>query len=48
MKKKIFDYFLPWQRKLNFACNTENRSDTNVLNKDYDDIQFLDSDIDYI
>ena len=47
-EKKIFDFFLPWQRKLNFACNTENRSDTNVLNKNYDDIQFLDSDIDYI
>jgi hypothetical protein len=47
-EKKIFDFFLPWQRKLNFACNTENRSDTNVLNKSYDDIQFLDSDIDYI
>ena len=47
-EKKIFDFFLPWQRKLNFACNTENRSDTNVLNKNFDDIQFLDSDIDYI
>jgi len=47
-EKKIFDHFLPWQRKLNFACNTENRSDTNVLNKNCDDIQFLDSDIDYI
>ena len=46
-EKKIFDYFLPWQRKLNFACNTENRSDTNDLNKNCDDIQFLDSDIDY-
>ena len=47
-EKKIFDFFLPWQRKLNFACNTKNRSDTNVLNKNFDDIQFLDSDIDYI
>ena len=47
-EKKIFDFFLPWQRKLNFACNTESRSDTNVLNKNFDDIQFLDSDIDYI
>ena len=47
-EKKIFDFFLPWQRKLNFACNTEDRSDTNVLNKNFDDIQFLDSDIDYI
>ena len=47
-EKKIFDFFLPWQRKLNFACNAENISDTNVLNKNFDDIQFLDSDIDYI
>ena len=47
-EKKIFDFFLPWQRKFNFACHTENRSDTNILNKNYDNIEFLDSDIDYI
>ena len=47
-EKKVFDFFLPWQRNLNFACNTEDKSITNVLNKNYDDVQFLDSDIDYI
>ena len=47
-EKKIFDFFLPWQRKLNFACHTQDKSVTNILNRDYDDVQFLDSDIDYI
>ena len=47
-EKKIFDFFLPWQRKLNFACNTEDKSIKNILNKNYDDVQFIDSDIDYI
>ena len=47
-EKKIFDFFLPWQRKLNFAYYTEDISVTSVLEKNYDDIQFLDSDIDYI
>lgn len=47
-EKKIFDFFLPWQRKLNFACNTKDKSIKNILNKNYDDVQFIDSDIDYI
>ena len=47
-EKKIFDFFLPWQRKLNFSYYTEDKSVTNVLNKNYDEVQFLDSDIDYV
>ena len=33
---------------LNFSYYTEDKSVTNVLNKNYDEVQFLDSDIDYV
>ena len=48
MKEDYLIFFFPWQRNLNFACNTEDKSIKNFLDKNYDDIHFLDSDIDYI
>jgi hypothetical protein len=47
-KKKLSDFFLPWQRKINFAFYTKEKSTSNLLNNEINDIQFIDSDIDYV
>jgi len=44
----LIDFPVPWKRKLNFAFYTNEASVKNMLNKKFDDIQFIDSDIDYI
>ena len=48
IEKKIFDTFLPWERKLNFAFYSREKSTSDLLDKKLDNIQFVDSDIDYI
>ena len=47
-KKRLSDFFLPWQRKINFAFYTKEKFKSRLLNNEIDDIQFIDSDIDYI
>ena len=44
----LVDFPVPWKRKLNFAFYAKDDSINNMLNKNLDDIQFIDSDIDYI
>jgi hypothetical protein len=47
-RNTLIDFPVPWKRKLNFAFYTNEASIKNMLNKKFDDIQFIDSDIDYI
>ena len=48
VEKDLFDIFLPWERKLNFAFYSKEKSTSGLLDKKLDDIQLIDSDIDYI
>jgi len=48
VEKKLSDIFLPWERKLNFTFYSKEKSTSNLLDEKLDDIQFVDSDIDYI
>tara|TARA_E500000178_G_scaffold287325_1_gene289478 strand:- start:252 stop:1211 length:960 start_codon:yes stop_codon:yes gene_type:complete len=47
-KKKLLDNFFPWEKKLNFAFNSEDEKILKMLNKELNDIQFIDSDIDFV
>ncbi|MDA8764323.1 GNAT family N-acetyltransferase [Candidatus Pelagibacter bacterium] len=47
-EKKISNIFLPWQRKINFAFYAKEKTTSILLSKELDDIQFIDSDIDYV
>ena len=47
-EKRFSDFFLPWQSKINFAFYTKEKSTSVLLNSGFDEIQFIDSDIDYI
>ena len=47
-EKRLSDLFLPWQRKLNFAFYAKDKNASNLINNSLDDIQFIDSDIDYV
>ena len=48
VEKKLSDIFLPWERKLNFAFYSKEKSTSNLLNEKLDEIQFIDSDLDYV
>ncbi len=39
---------LPWRRKLNFACYAEKMSEKDFINQNFDDLQFIDGDMDFI
>ncbi len=47
-KKKFINFNFPWERKLNFAFYSEDDSTKKLLNKNLQDIQYIDSDLDYI
>ena len=47
-KKGFFDSLLPGQKNLNFAFYSKDKNILNNLNKDFNDIQYIDSDLDYI
>jgi len=47
-KKRFFDNLIPGQKNLNFAFYSKDKNILNNLNKDFDDIQYIDSDLDYI
>ena len=46
-KNNITDGFFPGERKLNFAFNSKDPSKTSQINKDLNDIQYIDSDLDF-
>ena len=46
--KKLLNINLPWSRKLNFAFYSENSSIKSLIDRDFDDLQYIDSDIDFI
>ena len=48
VEKKLFDIFLPWEKKLNFAFYSKEKSTSGLLDEKLDNIQLIDSDIDYI
>ncbi len=45
---KSFNIDFPWSRKLNFAFYAENSSVKNSINDNFDDLQYIDSDINFI
>ena len=47
-KKGFFDSLLPGQKNLNFAFYSKDKNILNILNKDFNDLQYIDSDLDYI
>ena len=47
-KKGFFDSLIPGQKNLNFAFYSKDKNILNNLNKEFDDIQYIDSDLDYI
>ena len=47
-EKKISDNFSPLQKNLNFAFNSNDKLISRLLDEKFDDIQLIDSDIDYI
>ena len=47
-KKGFFDSLIPGQKNLNFAFYSKDKNILNDLNKEIDDIQYIDSDLDYI
>jgi len=47
-EKKLLDFFLPWQRKINFAFYAKEKSTQHLINNSLNDIQFIDSDIGYV
>ena len=46
-KKELFNINTPWNRKLNFAFFAEDSSIEHLINE-FDNIQFIDSDISFI
>ena len=47
-KKRFYDSLIPGQKNLNFAFYSEDKNILNSLDKDFNDIQYIDSDLDYI
>ena len=47
-KNKSINFNFPWERKLNFAFYSVDDSTKKLLNKNLQDIQYIDSDLDYI
>ena len=47
-KNSFIDGFFPGERKLNFAFYSKDALMTSQLNKDLNDIQYIDSDLDFI
>ncbi|MBD1172040.1 GNAT family N-acetyltransferase [Pelagibacterales bacterium SAG-MED05] len=47
-KNKLIDLCLPWERKLNFAFYSDNQQTFKKIKENFSDIQYIDSDIDYI
>ena len=47
-KKGFFDSLIPGQKNLNFAFYSKDKNILNNINKEFDDIQYIDSDLDYI
>ena len=47
-EKKFSDSFMPWQKKLNFAFYSDNSTILNTIKEKFDDVQLIDSDIDYL
>ena len=45
---KFLNINLPWSKKLNFAFYSEDISVKNLINDNFDDIQYIDSDINFI
>lgn len=44
----IFDKIMPWQRRLNFAFHSKEKSISNALNENFNNLQLIDSDVDYL
>ncbi len=47
-KRRPINLNFPWERKLNFASYSANNFSKNFLDKSLEDVQFIDSDLDYI
>ena len=47
-KKGLIDTLIPGQKNLNFAFYSKDKKILDNLNKDFNDIQYIDSDLDYI
>ena len=47
-EKRLLDNVFPWQRKLNFSFNSDDLDISRMLNEQFDDVQFIDSDIDFL
>ena len=47
-KDRLIDLHFPWERKLNFAFNSNNQEIVKNIKENFGDIQYIDSDIDYI
>ena len=47
-KKIFFDSLIPGQKNLNFAFYSKDKNILNSLNRDFNDLQYIDSDLDYI
>lgn len=47
-KKRLTDFLFPWQRNLNFAFHSKDKFVSDSLKNKFNDIQFIDSDIDFI
>ena len=47
-KKGLFDSLIPGQKNLNFAFYSKDKNILNYLNRDFNDLQYIDSDLDYI
>ena len=45
---KTFNIDFPWNKKLNFAFNAEDASDKSLISDYFDDIQYIDSEINFI
>ena len=46
--EKFLNVSLPWSKKLNFAFNSSDSTIKDSINENFNDLQFIDSDIDFI
>ena len=47
-QQTIFDKIMPWQRKINFAFYSKEKIISNSLNQNFNNVQLIDSDIDFL
>ena len=47
-QKGVFDNLIPGQKNLNFAFYSKDTNVLNNLSRNFNDIQYIDSDLDYI